>query len=89
MLQQGDRGKTGDPGPPGEPGPMVRSKSGPCLSHQGGIQFYISKGWGCDVFGETDLRDQTIIIQYGEGKYPSSDVTNLKVDHQLSDRMII
>lgn len=35
MVPQGDRGKTGAPGPPGEMGPMVRSKSGPCLSYQG------------------------------------------------------
>lgn len=63
MLPQGDRGKTGAPGPPGEPGPMVRSKSGPRLSYQGGIQFYIRKGWGCDVFGETDVSDRKIIIE--------------------------
>lgn len=45
MVPQGDRGKTGVPGPPGESGPMVRSKSGPCLSYQGAFNpTYIRDG---------------------------------------------
>lgn len=62
MVPQGDRGKTGAPGPPGEMGPMVRSKSGPCLSCQGIFHSIFIRDGLCSVLLCSVWRDQSELI---------------------------